>query len=336
MCIFLKYLLYIFIYSLYYYSMSGNDFNKIAKEAVKKGAILSNLFFDSKEDSEEVVKKQLTLLFKKISKEQGVIYGAGIIEPPIKEDYPDGAKYLSSGEIKVLTQDLNSLIRLVGMYGPVHIEIEKPEKMKVKPPEFEKILNQSIFITYKLSQHIVRSTLKEEIQKKFYFKNNFYRDKIISLVEDKNYPIENCFESREILDDYYEKGKYISTFSFNIHDFKEEEIEKKFEELLKTIKTIKTISDVKELKETEFDEVDEINKEVKYYSKVKHLVIVCDDISTLFILAFRLGAAYVKLNVQDNITINFMEFQDPINELSQVVFELSDYIIKNKLMEDIK
>lgn len=320
--------------SLYYLYMS-KELDKIANEAVKKGAILSNLYFDSKEDSEEIVKNQLTLLFKRISKEEGVVYSVGIIEQPIKEEYPDGVKYLSSGEVNVLTKDLDSLIRLVGMYGPVHIEIVKPEKMKVSPEQFEKIINQSILITYKLSQHIVRASFKDDVQKNFYFKNNFYREKIVALLQDKNYSIDKCFDSKEILDDYYEKGKYITTFSFNIHEFNEEEIDKKFEELCKNIKTIKNVVDVKELKETELDEVDKINDKINYYSKVKHVVIVFDDIQALFILAFRLGAAYVKLNTNEKITIDFMEFQDPINELSQVVFELTNHIIKNKLMEGL-
>lgn len=315
-----------------------DDFDKIANEAVKKGAILSNLFFDSKEESEEIVKNQLTHLLKKVSKEQGVIYSLGVIEPPIKEEYPDGVKYLSSGEIKILTKDLESLVRLVGLYGPVHIEIIKPDKIKLSPSQFESIVNQSILITYALSQHIVRASIKEEeeVQKKFYIKNKLFRDNVIKTIKEKEYPIEKCFNSKEILDNYYEKGKYIATFSFNIHDFKEENINKKFDELTTKIKLIKNILDVKVLDEVELDEVDKINNEINYYSKVKHLVIVFDDISTLFILAFRLGAAYVKLNVHNNINIDFMEFQDPINELSQIVYELTNHIIKNKLMKGIE
>jgi hypothetical protein len=315
-----------------------DDFDKIANEAVKKGAILSNLFFDSKEESEEIVKNQLTHLLKKVSKEQGVIYSLGVIEPPIKEEYPDGVKYLSSGEIKILTKDLESLVRLVGLYGPVHIEIIKPDKIKLSPSQFESIVNQSILITYALSQHIVRASIKEEeeVQKKFYIKNKLFRDNVIKTIKEKEYPIEKCFNSKEILDNYYEKGKYIATFSFNIHDFNEENINKKFDELTTKIKLIKNILDVKVLDEVELDEVDKINNEINYYSKVKHLVIVFDDISTLFILAFRLGAAYVKLNVHNNINIDFMEFQDPINELSQIVYELTNHIIKNKLMKGIE
>ena len=282
-----------------------DDFDKIANEAVKKGAILSNLFFDSKEESEEIVKNQLTHLLKKVSKEQGVIYSLGVIEPPIKEEYPDGVKYLSSGEIKILTKDLESLVRLVGLYGPVHIEIIKPDKIKLSPSQFESIVNQSILITYALSQHIVRASIKEEeeVQKKFYIKNKLFRDNVIKTIKEKEYPIEKCFNSKEILDNYYEKGKYIATFSFNIHDFNEENINKKFDELTTKIKLIKNILDVKVLDEVELDEVDKINNEINYYSKVKHLVIVFDDISTLFILAFRLGAAYVKLNVHNNIIL---------------------------------
>ena len=315
-----------------------DDFDKIANEAVKKGAILSNLFFDSKEESEEIVKNQLTHLLKKVSKEQGVIYSLGVIEPPIKEEYPDGVKYLSSGEIKILTKDLESLVRLVGLYGPVHIEIIKPDKIKLSPSQFESIVNQSILITYALSQHIVRASIKEEeeVQKKFYIKNKLFRDNVIKTIKEKEYPIEKCFNSKEILDNYYEKGKYIATFSFNIHDFNEENINKKFDEMTNKIKLIKNILDVKVLDEVELDEVDKINNEINYYSKVKHLVIVFDDISTLFILAFRLGAAYVKLNVHNNINIDFMEFQDPINELSQIVYELTNHIIKNKLMKGIE
>jgi len=184
----------------------------------------------------------------------------------------------------------------------------------------------------------VRASIKEEeeVQKKFYIKNKLFRDNVIKTIKEKEYPIEKCFNSKEILDNYYEKGKYIATFSFNIHDFNEENINKKFDELTTKIKLIKNILDVKVLDEVELDEVDKINNEINYYSKVKHLVIVFDDISTLFILAFRLGAAYVKLNVHNNINIDFMEFQDPINELSQIVYELTNHIIKNKLMKGIE
>lgn len=314
-----------------------NDLDKVTDEAIKKGAILSNLFFDAKEDTEEIVKSQLTLLLKKISKEQGVIYGFGVIEPPIKEEYTDGAKYISSGEIKVLTQDLNSLIRLVGLYGPVHVEILKPNKVKCTPEEIENMLNQSIFITYKLSQHIVRSAFKEEdkVQKMFYIKSNNFRENLIPILREKNYSIVKCFESKQVLDHYYEKGKFIATFSFNIHGFKEDEIESRFAELTDKIKKIKTVIGFRELNEPEYDTVEKINDEINYYSKVKHVVLVCDDISTLFVLAFRLGAVYVKLNVLNNVTIDFMEFQDPINELSQVVYELTSHIIKHKLIEGI-
>lgn len=314
-----------------------NDLDKVTDEAVKKGAVLSNLFFDSKEDTEEIVKSQLTLLFKKISKEQGVIYGLGVIESPMKEEYPDGVKYISSGEIKVLTQDLNSLIRLVGLYGPVHVEILKPNKVKCTPSEVENMLNQSIFITYKLSQHIVRSAFKEEdkVQKMFYIKNNNFRESLIPILREKNYSIEKVFENKQVLDHYYEKGKFIATFSFNIHGFNEEEIEKRFSELTDKIKKIKTVIGIRFLDEPELDTTEKINNEINYYSKVKHVVLVCDDISTLFVLAFRLGATYVKLNAHNNIQIDFMEFQDPINELSQVVYELTSHIIKHKLIEGI-
>jgi len=84
---------------------------------------------------------------------------------------------------------------------------------------------------------------------------------------------------------------------------------------------------------SEFTPSPSLTEFVRVY-RVVHFVF--DDISTLFILAFRLGAAYVKLNVHNNINIDFMEFQDPINELSQIVYELTNHIIKNKLMKGIE
>ena len=209
--------------------------------------------------------------------------------------------------------------------------------MKISPQEFEQSINQSIFITYKLSQHIVRSsfTKEQEIDKRFYLKNNSFREKLIPILREKNYSIENSFENKQILDNYYEKGKYIATFSFNIHGFNDEEIEKKFNELKDKVKKIKTVSAIKELKETELDIVENLNEKIKYYSKVKHVVIVCDDITTLFILGFRLGSVYVKLNLHNTINLNLSEFQESLNELSQVVYELTSHIVKHKLYEGI-
>lgn len=311
------------------------EFDKIANEAIKKGAILSNLFFDHKSDNEEDLKKQLSTLFKKISKEQGVIYTLGIIDTPIKEEYPDEVKFMTSGEIRVLTKDLTSIIRIVGLYGPTHIEVTKPDKIKISPKDFEENINQSVLITYKLSQHIVRSsfTSEQKIEKGLYIKNNTFREKLVPLIKEKNYSIENVFENLDILNNYYEKGKYIATFSFNIHDFSEEGVEKRLSDMVNRITKLKTVLDVKELKDTEFDIVEHITPEHKYYSTVKHIVIVCDDVNTLFILGFMLGSFHVKLNLLSSINLNLNEFQESLNELSQVVFELTSHIIKNKLFE---
>ncbi|MEM0438222.1 MAG: hypothetical protein QXU54_02885 [Candidatus Micrarchaeia archaeon] len=159
---------------------------KLEEDAISKGGILLLMFFDSHGNTEDEVKNRLTELFAKLVKEDGVVYGRGEIEVPVKEEIevpgPDGkpvkqATYSSSGEVKVLTKDFRTAFRLASMYGPVYVEVLKPQKRMVGFEEMQEVLNDVSQTSYSLSQFIVKNTLKGPALAAF-MKNIKYREKL--------------------------------------------------------------------------------------------------------------------------------------------------------------
>ncbi|MCX8200334.1 MAG: hypothetical protein N3G76_02600, partial [Candidatus Micrarchaeota archaeon] len=131
------------------------DVKKVTDDVISKGGILFNMYFDSHANDEESVKNRLTDLFAKITKEDGVVYAIGEIEPPIEEELNGKPLYSTSGSIKVLTKDARSAVKIALVYGPVHCEVLEPEKRVITFAEMQEIMNDASQTSYALSQYII-------------------------------------------------------------------------------------------------------------------------------------------------------------------------------------
>ncbi|MEM3364696.1 MAG: hypothetical protein QXS93_04290 [Candidatus Micrarchaeia archaeon] len=143
------------------------DVKRVTEEIINKGGLLFNMYFDSHANDEEGVKNRLTDLFAKITKEDGVVYAIGEIEPPIREEFDGKVIYSTSGSIKVLTKDARNAVRIAMAYGPVHCEVLEPEKRIITFAEIQDIMNDASQTSYALSQFIIRNTLKGEALQAF-------------------------------------------------------------------------------------------------------------------------------------------------------------------------
>ena len=150
---------------------------QVTEDTISKGGILFQMFFDSHAPDAETVKNRLTQLFAGITKEEGVVYAVGEIEPPESENLNGKNVYSTSGEVKVLTKDLKSAFRLAFKYGPVYLEVLEPERRIVGFEELQDIMNDVAQNSYALSQYIIRNTLKGEALQNF-LRNLKYREKL--------------------------------------------------------------------------------------------------------------------------------------------------------------
>jgi len=153
------------------------DVKRVTEEALSKGGILFNMYFDAHAPDEEGVKNRLTELFAKITKEDGVVYAIGEIEPPLKEEFQGKEMFTTSGSIKVLTKDARNAVRIAMAYGPVHCEVLEPEKRVITFAELGEIMNDASLISYSLSQFIIQNTLKGEALDMF-MHNIKYREQL--------------------------------------------------------------------------------------------------------------------------------------------------------------
>lgn len=153
------------------------DVKRVTEEAISKGGVLFLMYFDAHAPDMEGVKNRLTELFAKISKEEGVVYAYGEIEPPISEEFEGKETYSTSGEIRVLTKDARNAVRIAMAYGPVHTEVLEPERRIITFAELGEIMNDAALTSYSLSQFIIQNTLKGEALQSF-MRNIKYREQL--------------------------------------------------------------------------------------------------------------------------------------------------------------
>ncbi len=150
---------------------------QVNENVISKGGILFQMYFDSHANDPETVKNRLTQLFAGITKEEGVVYAVGEIEPPTSDEMNGKTVYSTSGEIKILAKDLKSAFRLAFKYGPVYLEVLEPERRIVGFEELQDVMNDVAQNSYALSQYIIRNTLKGEALQSF-MRNLKYREKL--------------------------------------------------------------------------------------------------------------------------------------------------------------
>ena len=116
--------------------MSERSVEEVNDGIVSKGGLLVNMYFDMHGNSGEVIQHSLVDMIGKITHEPGVVYATGAVDKPIECE----SLYSSCAEVKLLARDLNSLINVCFRYGPVGIEVLKPEEMKLSLPQLHELL----------------------------------------------------------------------------------------------------------------------------------------------------------------------------------------------------
>ncbi len=143
---------------------SEADLEGLFEKAVQRGAVLAILHFDAHGKDAEAVKNSLVEFVGRLSKEKGIIYCRGEVEAAIES----GDLYSSCAEVKTLAETFNDLVSVSLKYGPIAVELLKPEKIVLPLDEAQNLLVDASMVSQEYAKFIYEKTLKGEELDRFH------------------------------------------------------------------------------------------------------------------------------------------------------------------------
>jgi len=116
--------------------MVSKSIEEVNDEIVKKGGLLVVMYFDVHGNSPDIIQNSMVDMVGRLTHEPGVVYATGSIDEPIEFE----GMHSTSAEVKLLATDFNSLLSVCFRYGPIGIDVIKPEEMKLSLPQLHTIL----------------------------------------------------------------------------------------------------------------------------------------------------------------------------------------------------
>jgi len=145
---------------------SERDLDELFDKAAKRGAVLSTLHFDSHGKDAGAVKNSLIDFIARLSKEKGVLYCRGEVEAAIES----GDLYSSCAEVRLLTDNYANLVNVSLKYGPIAVEILKPDKIVLTLDEAQNVIVDASNISQDYAKYIYEKTLTGEDLRLFHEK----------------------------------------------------------------------------------------------------------------------------------------------------------------------
>lgn len=109
---------------------------EVTDETINKGGILATMYFDIHGNSPEIIQNSMVDMIGRLSHEFGIVYATGAVEPPLENE----GMYSTCAEVRVLARDLNSIINICFRYGPIGIDVLRPEEFRLSLPQLHEIL----------------------------------------------------------------------------------------------------------------------------------------------------------------------------------------------------
>ena len=132
---------------------------EVTNTAIEKGGVLAILYFDAHGNTPEEVEGLLVNLGQTVAQEKGVIYALSEIDRALQmED-----KYFSSGaKVRILADSFKSLVGLCGRYGPMGIEVLKPNEIVLKTGDVHEILFHISEMSHDYTTNMMMKLMKPE------------------------------------------------------------------------------------------------------------------------------------------------------------------------------
>jgi len=131
--------------------------DELFDQACRQGAVLAVFHFDAHSRDAESVKSTLVDFVGRMSKESGLVYCKGEIDSRVLEK--DGL-FSTTAEVTVLGESLRTLLDLSLKYGPVAIEILKPNEVRLTMEEVQNLLVDASLIAQEYASYILQHALK--------------------------------------------------------------------------------------------------------------------------------------------------------------------------------
>lgn len=145
---------------------------EVTDQAIADGGYLVLLYFDLHSMSAEEVKHLMVGFIGKLTKEKGVIYAVGEIDQPMEKD----GIYSTWAEVKLLSEDFATLVRIASSYSPIGVEILRPQKVELSVGDAQGVLLDISQTSQNFTRLIMERVLsKEEAQE--------YQKKMMSRAE---------------------------------------------------------------------------------------------------------------------------------------------------------
>ncbi|MBI5159016.1 hypothetical protein HY992_02750 [Candidatus Micrarchaeota archaeon] len=138
---------------------------ELTDEWVAKGGVQAVFYFDVHGSSGDEVKEKMVSFVGKMTEDPYLVYAVGEVASPVD----NGDKTFStSAEVLVLAKSFDSLVNVALNYGPLSVEVLRPEKeLRLSLDEAHKILGSVSNASYEFSSFVLKNVLKPEQLKEF-------------------------------------------------------------------------------------------------------------------------------------------------------------------------
>lgn len=138
---------------------------ELTDEWVAKGGVQAVFYFDVHGSSGDEVKEKMVSFVGKMTEDSNLVYAVGEVAPPVD----NGDKTFStSSEVLVLAKSFDSLVNVALHYGPLSVDILRPDReLRLSLEEAHKILGSVSNASYEFSSFVLKNVLKPEQLKEF-------------------------------------------------------------------------------------------------------------------------------------------------------------------------
>lgn len=127
------------------------DIDKLTKDTIAKGGVLTTLYFDLHGTSKEMLQQMGAGFVERLLREPGVVYALGDILDPMQEN----ELFSSTVEIKLLVKDLPALAGVCSNYSPFSIEILRPDEFRLTVDKMHELFMQISSISFEYKKYIL-------------------------------------------------------------------------------------------------------------------------------------------------------------------------------------
>lgn len=141
----------------------GKNIQQITDDTLAKGGVLAHFYFDAHGKDPEEVKAKMVNFIERMTEDPNAVYAVGEIQPPVENE----GLFSTHAEVKILTKNYQNLLALAIHYGPLSVEIIKPNEIRLNLEDAQNIAVDIAVASYQFSSFILNKTMTEQERKEF-------------------------------------------------------------------------------------------------------------------------------------------------------------------------